>query len=277
MINSELQNKLRQQFNPDGSEIRRYQLRILDILKYIDRICRENNIRYWASSGTCLGAIRHAGFIPWDDDADIEMTYDDFKRFKKAVKKDSDPNFVFYDHEIDNEYVTQFPKITDLRPFDFTNKHYDIITMYHKYQGPFVDIFPIMPSNSHKLNFISGKIQGLFLFRLNHISNKRLRIALKRIIYFVLHNIAFPLLRRLENLFVKNKFRHISGVGFTIPRNKKDIDSTIYVKFEDTTIPVPVNYDSYLKLLFGDYNNLPDPSIIEMHAIDFTPDQTHKE
>ena len=71
MIDQEIQAKLREKFNPDGSMLRKQQLRMLEILLYIDKVCKENNINYWLSSGTLLGAVRHGGFIPWDDDLDI--------------------------------------------------------------------------------------------------------------------------------------------------------------------------------------------------------------
>ena len=66
-------DELRQRYNPEGSLLRRHQLRMLEILKEIDRICQKHRIDYWLSSGTLLGAVRHGGFIPWDDDLDIEM------------------------------------------------------------------------------------------------------------------------------------------------------------------------------------------------------------
>ncbi|MDE6121888.1 MAG: LicD family protein, partial [Duncaniella dubosii] len=67
MIDPLIQQELRSRFNPDGSPLRSHQLLMLDMLKKIDRICAENNIKYWLSSGTCIGALRHGGFIPWDD------------------------------------------------------------------------------------------------------------------------------------------------------------------------------------------------------------------
>ena len=73
MNNSSLQQELRARFNPDGSLLRRHQLRMLEMLTYIDGVCVQHDIPYWLSSGTLLGAVRHGGFIPWDDDVDIEL------------------------------------------------------------------------------------------------------------------------------------------------------------------------------------------------------------
>lgn len=86
MIDFKTQEALRAKFNPDGSNLRKMQLRMLDMLKYIDKICREHNIKYWLSSGTCLGAVRHGGFIPWDDDCDIELLRKDYKKLIKIRK-----------------------------------------------------------------------------------------------------------------------------------------------------------------------------------------------
>ena len=70
MILPELQEQLRTEYNPDGSILRRQQMKMLDILLRVDKFCKEHDIKYWLSSGTLLGAVRHGGFIPWDDDDD---------------------------------------------------------------------------------------------------------------------------------------------------------------------------------------------------------------
>ena len=82
-LTREEQQMLRERFNPEGSPIRRQQLRMLDMLVAIDEICRRHDIQYWLSSGTLIGAIRHDGFIPWDDDLDIEMMRGDYLRLLK--------------------------------------------------------------------------------------------------------------------------------------------------------------------------------------------------
>ena len=79
---------LRQRFNPDGSLLRRQQLRMLEILVEIDKICQHHQIPYWLSSGTLIGAVRHNGFIPWDDDLDIEMMRSDYLRLMDILPRE---------------------------------------------------------------------------------------------------------------------------------------------------------------------------------------------
>ena len=87
-------NSLRHMYNPEGSQLRKAQLRMLEMMKFVDKTCRKYNIPYWLDSGTLLGAVRHKGFIPWDDDVDIGMMRKDIKRFIRAVEKENNPNFV---------------------------------------------------------------------------------------------------------------------------------------------------------------------------------------
>ena len=82
-----MDSELRKRFNPDGSLLRRQQLRMLELLEVIDVICRKHQIPYWLSSGTLIGAARHKGFIPWDDDLDIEMLRSDYLRLLKFFLK----------------------------------------------------------------------------------------------------------------------------------------------------------------------------------------------
>lgn len=83
-----MDSELRKRFNPDGSLLRRQQLRMLELLEVIDVICRKHQIPYWLSSGTLIGAARHKGFIPWDDDLDIEMLRSDYLRLLKVLPQD---------------------------------------------------------------------------------------------------------------------------------------------------------------------------------------------
>ena len=114
MISSEQQAELRAKYNPDGSNLRRMQLHILEMLKYIDKVCRENNIKYWLSAGSCLGAVRHGGFIPWDDDVDIEMERKDYIKFYKILNSEQNDRYILHSYFNDKEYLYPLGKISRL-------------------------------------------------------------------------------------------------------------------------------------------------------------------
>jgi phosphorylcholine metabolism protein LicD len=102
MIDPKIQAELRAKYNPDGSPMRELQLRTLDILKYIDELCQKHDIKYWLSSGNCIGLVRHGGFIPWDYDVDVEMLREDYLKFEKVFKETDDfLQYKTYDDEKD--------------------------------------------------------------------------------------------------------------------------------------------------------------------------------
>ena len=88
MIDQKIHNELRKQYNPDGSALRNLQEGLLDILVNFDSFCRAKGLSYSVSYGTMLGAIRHHGFIPWDDDVDTMMTRKEWDNFKQYIQED---------------------------------------------------------------------------------------------------------------------------------------------------------------------------------------------
>ena len=94
-----------------GIEFRKLQIIQLTILKEFDRVCRENNINYSISNGTLLGAIRHKGFIPWDDDIDVSMLRDDYNKFRSISHKLDDSICFFQDHTTDPNYIWGYGKV----------------------------------------------------------------------------------------------------------------------------------------------------------------------
>ena len=95
--------------NGEKITIKTVQKELYKILIEIDRICEKNNIDYFLTGGTCLGAVRHKGFIPWDDDADIGMSRKDYKKFIKTLKKDLSENFTYHCYEKDKRYLVTWP------------------------------------------------------------------------------------------------------------------------------------------------------------------------
>ena len=97
--------------NPDGTKITVHDVHVvlLEMLKDIDALCRKHNIPYFLNGGTALGAVRHKGFIPWDDDADISMMREDFDRFREVVKTDLPDKYVAQCFASDRRYNVLIP------------------------------------------------------------------------------------------------------------------------------------------------------------------------
>lgn len=83
----------------------------LEILKKIDEVCKKHNINYWLDSGTLLGAVRHQGFIPWDDDIDIGMLREDYEKFLKVAQKDLGDDYFLQTRSTDKNYPLVFAKV----------------------------------------------------------------------------------------------------------------------------------------------------------------------
>ena len=229
--------QLRQQYNPDGSQLRRQQLRMLDILIEVDRICKKHQIEYWLSSGTLIGALRHNGFIPWDDDLDIEMMRKDYLRF-------------FY------------AKVRDRRSLMLENNGYDRMW---KEQGIYIDIFPMEqhPIWLHKLTEKSFG-HAYKIWRTSTDDNRSLR-QVRRIFRFN-KQLVYPLLRLLCKLLPDKTITSGMGIPFHNPRYAKDIFPLTTHQFEDKEFPVPYNADALLRRLYGDYMQLPDLSKLNLHV-----------
>lgn len=258
MIDSALQAELREKFNPEGSLLRKHQLRMLEMLKYIDSICRDNDISYWLSSGTCLGAVRHSGFIPWDDDTDIEMLRSDYLKLEKILNNDD--RYCLQTHESDPYYVAPYAKLRD--------KHSTISEhtqdSKYKYRGIYIDIFQLEP-----LPGVVSYITNIINWRILLFGAKTPKILypifllLKHLFY-----IGVVFLRFICKIFYKKEIlRHTYGGGF---HNKiRRIEWLLPVSridFEGYKFPIPHDVNAYLTSLYGaNYMTLPDLTKIHNH------------
>lgn len=255
MIDSKIQAQLRAKYNPDGSTLRKAQLRMLDILKCVDSICRKHNIPYWLSSGTLLGAVRHGGFIPWDDDLDIEMLKEDYDRLIPILRRELPYNFVLQDECNEEQYPYLFAKVRDKNSLIKENVGYKL-----KYEGLFIDIFPLEKS-FYPLYIIAHK---MYVFLCERFYSNKLIYKLNRKFLSV---IVFPFLRFISYFNNTDILRHTLGMKFIKQRNKHDIFPLIEMKFEDGFFYVPNAYDLYLKKMFGDYMALPSVRYVHGNII----------
>lgn len=247
-------------YNPEGSDLRNLQLRMLEILKVVDGICRKHDIKYWLSGGTLLGAVRHGGFIPWDDDLDIEMMREDFIRFSEIANVELPDNLIIHTALNDPKYVYLYAKVRDLNSYI---KEKCPVNQSFKYQGVFVDIFPREYSS-----LVWCKIAAKLYNRLcyNLVLGTGLRFFLYRIFRKILVNIVFPLLRLFSKVSHKKRICHTYGVSFYDSFESSDIFPLTEIEFEGGHYFAPNNPHAYLTSIYGDYKQIPDKK--EIHIED---------
>ena len=262
------QDALRQKFNPDGSLLRRQQLRMLELLVEVDRICRKHGIRYWLSSGTLIGAARHKGFIPWDDDLDIEMLLPDYKRLMKVLPQELPDTMALQSVETDPNYFFFYAKVRDRRSHLEESNRYDRVW---KERGIYIDIFPFykQPLWTH---ILSEKTQGHVYKIMNRMGEGDKEMwkvrAITRFNRFIVH----PVLK----LFCKlSRARETYGLGIPYhdPRHLEDIFPLTEMEFEGHMFPVPKDTHKVLTLKYGDYMQLPNVDQINLHVGELSIDE----
>ena len=247
---------------------RNLQLKILEMVKYLDQFCKENGIEYYIIYGSCLGAVRHKGFIPWDDDFDIGMTLGNYNKFINLCKTKLDTNKYFLQTlDTDPNYYLSFAKLRDINTTLIEEKNKDISIQY----GVYIDIFPIVGIPN---NIFSRKMQAInrafaLSSNINIINNKFLYIIFKLILKLFGKK---QILKYCSNQAIKyscedyNKWCSIfDGDGLEINSTTKSImGRPTYVPFEDILLPIPEKYDEYLKHIYGNYMEKPSPEQIKV-------------
>ena len=245
--------------------LRKAQLRMLEILIEVDRICRKNNINYWISDGTLLGAVRHGGFIPWDDDIDISMLEDDYEKFCNIIKTELDSDKFFIANKSNDRFcVSKYLKIRDRRS-TFIEDVEDDNEKYH--QGIFIDIFPMSYLNKNVKKY--PKLYR-FIARAKDLSLKTKGNFFKRLlkgIFIILGGREWSYC--IYNGFFKAKSNtNILGYKFTFHNIYKtdDIFPLKEIKFEGYNFYSPKMPDRVLTMLYGNYMNLPPENDRVWHA-----------
>lgn len=239
----------------------------LEILQEIDAICGKLGSRYWAMYGTLLGAIRHEGFIPWDDDLDIAMPRRDYELFLEYMKTRYIGGLELHHCLEKDDYPFYIARVVE-------KKHKLIFDDYEYTSGVFIDIYPIDGMGNEK-DRIFWKNKEKEIYRLKkcmelstrrtffagtNIVHKILNIPLKMKSMIMGRNYYYTKIDRLSKTFNWKDSRY---VGFPVWGNeqpfleKKIFDETIRVKFEDITICIPSGYEELLTDIYGDYNQLP--------------------
>lgn len=246
--------KLKKRYSPEGSELRTYQHKMFEEILFLDKVCKEHHLMYFLSGGSALGAVRHHGFIPWDDDMDIALPSKDFKELVQILHGMDTGPYVLHDRFTDFNYVHQFPK--------FREKEGDLLGScpprgrLYKYKGVGVDIFSV-EKNSYVRSLVCGKLRVYLLHYTFLIRNDRLRKWVTRwqwMVFRCLVPLTWPL-----NVFRKKGELHY-GLGQGIPQHRmweQDLFPVSEMLFESVMLPVPLNQEAYLTHLYGNWRQVP--------------------
>lgn len=247
-------------YNPEGSALRRDQKELLRMLEKLAEICDANGIRWWLSSGTLLGAMRHGGFIPWDDDVDIVMLREDCERLEKVLLEMDDEEYVFHSGKTDPDYVYVFGKF---RRREGNCEVKDSRNIYYKWKGLSIDIFSI-----EKTSYIAAQLARFFYKTAHSVSvsvkNARWRHRLISVANFFGYRCVFPFFRLLGRINPREEYHYTMGIGWAKSTfYHKDIFPLAKARFEGLVLPVPKDADAYLTNVYGDWRRLPSEEQIK--------------
>lgn len=245
---------LKERYNPEGSKLRRNQLELVEVLRDLAEICDKNNIQWWLSSGTLLGAARHKGFIPWDDDIDIVMLRKDYKRLSKILHKMQSDKYIYQSMRSDIEYVNAFGKF---RKRDSEVKITGGRYKYLNFKGQFVDIFVI-----EKTSYFASRAARVIYWNMQYptiyIKWRWLRHFCIRFVEALCFGVVNPILRLVGLINPKGEHHYTLGMGWSKSTYfAEDIFPLTTIEFEGHKFPAPKNLDAYLRNVYGDWRRLP--------------------
>lgn len=235
-------------------------------------MCRENGIKYSIAFGTLIGAIRHHGFIPWDDDIDIMMTRDNYEMFLKKYSVEKNKKYKILEKRYNPEYYHQFTKIVDTDTYVEERKLKKIDDM-----GVWVDVFPIDYMNSKnfkkKLFVLTFYQEGLHKAK-GDIKKSDKNIILKFIKKTIFINHLNFWYNKTLKFVMKETYKRDNDIAGAILDdslkkimfNRELFDEYTDVEFEGHKIMAIKNYDYNLKKIYGDYMKIPNEH--KIHDVD---------
>lgn len=259
----------------DDKMLRQLQLIQLEMLEEVDCICKKCGIKYNIIAGTLLGAVRHGGYIPWDDDADVALLRPEYEKFREACKSELDKSrFVFQDHRNTKGYRWGYGKLR--RKDTLFLREFQEHMPY--FQGIFIDIFPLdnVPNNYFFRsihNFECFCIRKMLWSEVGKLSDKKQSM---RFWYSLLSKIPVEIIfKAYQQLIIRSNRKSTKMVRiltFPTPNNaygyyRKWYENSTDIVFEGKIFSGIKDYDEYLSFKFGDYMELPPVEKRKVHPV----------
>lgn len=260
----------------EGVTVRQLQLKLLEIFLYFKKICEENNLTYWCGGGTMLGAVRHKGFIPWDDDLDVFLPRKDYERLYEIWDQVADTShyvLVRTDEKVNYHHAAM--NLVDVRT-TYVNRHSVNEDIYH---GIYIDVIPFegCPNSKvekalqiyHSIMFSVFNVQ-----RLPDNQGSLLRLPTKILLSLVRSSQSrYKIWKKHQDKMTQYDFFTAKYVKETVSSFKglfrlydRDIFNTVDAVFEGYMVKIPAGYDYYMKCIYGDYMSLPKDISIDMSS-----------
>ena len=270
----------------DKSKLKRLQKIQVEMLKDVDRVCRENDIQYYLTWGSALGAVRHGGFIPWDDDIDISMTWGNYKKFEKIAREKLGSKYFYQSKESDEHCFTTWNKVR-VNNTTSMEKHLKHIKCHY---GICMDVFPIVGVPNSKVEELMQRFLILLYRALRYERYLTNRKPEGNLLFKVIYGV-FP--RRFKEFLSEKCLNQItkynpeecnewveflSGKYSYMKCDKNIFGNGHEIMFEDIKCKIPEKYEEYLTKYYGDYMKLPDEADRVGHGdaiIDFEKSYEH--
>lgn len=260
----------------EGVTVRQLQLKLLEIFLYFKKICEENNLTYWCGGGTMLGAVRHKGFIPWDDDLDVFLPRKDYERLYEIWDQVADTShyvLVRTDEKVNYHHAAM--NLVDVRT-TYVNRHSVNEDIYH---GIYIDVIPFEGCPSSKVERVLQIYHSIMfsVFNVQRLPDNQgslLRLPTKILLSLVRSSQSrYKIWKKHQDKMTQYDFFTAKYVKETVSSFKglfrlydRDVFNTVDAVFEGNMVKIPAGYDYYMKCIYGDYMSLPKDISIDMSS-----------